>query len=353
MSFKGTDKSSALELTLAIESGGGQANAGTSEDHTSYEAQGEAALMPGLIETLAEMVWHSNFPEAEISIERDVIGEEITMVRESPSDYITDLLASALWPNHPLGAPILGTSESVDKITRSDLQKFAEEYHFSTDMLVATAGPMPIAEIESYLAPLLPKSFKQEKKPQPYQSSPSVNVHLEESTDQLQFAIGWHTPGRDSPKRYPLRLLSLILGESSSSRLFVKLREELGLCYQISSELSLFAETGALQVISGLDPSAEAEARKIIDRETADLAKYGPTDEELTRAKRLAISQMKLASESTAAHAAWAGESLLFYQQVTNPSSVREQLLAVTAEQIRGIAQQIFSSPPGVAKISA
>ena len=112
MAFKGTTTRTAKELTLAIESGGGQANACTSEDFTVYEAQGEAGLMPTLIEVLCDMVWNSTFPEQEIELERDVIGEEITMIRETPSDHINDLLAAATWPDHPLGQSISGSLRS-------------------------------------------------------------------------------------------------------------------------------------------------------------------------------------------------------------------------------------------------
>ncbi|MEK6230774.1 MAG: insulinase family protein, partial [Luteolibacter sp.] len=153
MAFKGTKTRSAKELTLAIESGGGQANACTSEDHTIYEAQGEAELMPVLIEVLADMVWHSTFPENEIDLERDVIGEEITMIRENPSDHINDLLASALWPEHPLGQSISGSLESIEKITRSGLKNFTKHHHFRKDLVIATAGPMPADKILETLLP--------------------------------------------------------------------------------------------------------------------------------------------------------------------------------------------------------
>lgn len=353
MAFKGTATRSAKELTLAIESGGGQANACTSEDHTVYEAQGEAELMPTLIEVLADMVWHSTFPEHEIDLERDVIGEEITMIRESPSDHIGDLLAAALWPSHPLGQSISGSLESIEKITRSALKNFAKEHHFRNDIVIATAGPMSVEEILKTLLPLLPKKFRKPPSRLGYTPSSSRDIVENRPTDQLQLAIAWHTPGRHAEERHALRLLSLILGESSSSRLFTELREERGLCYQIGSETSLFQETGALQILAGLDPDSREESLETIFRETEDLAAHGPRPGELERAKRLAIAQSKLAFESTAAHAAWAGEGLLFFNHIPSPQEARENLLAVTDEQIQAIARRIFSQPPATAEIRA
>ena len=353
MAFKGTATRSAKELTLAIESGGGQANACTSEDHTVYEAQGEAELMPVLIEVLADMVWHSTFPEHEIALERDVIGEEITMIRESPSDHIGDLLAMATWPRHPLGQSISGSLESIEKITRSALKNFAKEHHFRSDIVIATAGPMSAEEILATLLPLLPKKFRKPPLRLGYTPSPSREIIENRPTDQLQLALAWHTPGRHAEERHALRLLSLILGESSSSRLFTELREERGLCYQIGSETSLFHETGALQILAGLDPDSREESLETIFRETEDLAANGPRPGELERAKRLAIAQSKLAFESTAAHAAWAGEGLLFFNHIPSPQEARENLLAVTDEQIQAIAQRIFSQAPATAEIRA
>lgn len=353
MAFKGTETRSAKELTLAIESGGGQANACTSEDHTVYEAQGEAELMPALIETLADMVWHSVFPDHEIELERDVIGEEITMIRESPSDHINDLLAAALWPGHPLGQAISGSLESIAEITRASLRDFVRLHHFRSDIVIATAGPMEAEEILVTLLPLLPKSFTQPPLALGFTPAPGKPITDTRSTDQLQLAIAWHTPGRHAPERHALRLLSLILGESSSSRLFTELREERGLCYQIGSETCLFHETGALQITAGLDPDSRAESLETIFRETADLAANGPRPGELERAKRLAVAQSKLAFESTAAHAAWAGEGLMFYNRIPTAQEARENLLNVTGDQIQAIAQNIFSQVPATAEIRA
>lgn len=353
MAFKGTKTRSAKELTLAIESGGGQANACTSEDYTVYEAQGEADLMPVLIDVLTDMVWHSVFPENEIELERDVICEEITMIRETPSDHINDLLAAALWPEHPLGQSISGSLESIKAIDRACLQNFANEHHFRKDIVIATAGPMSAEAILAILQPLLPKEFRTPTQRSKATLSPCREIIERRPTDQLQLALAWHTPGRLAPERHALRLLSLILGESSSSRLFTELREERGLCYQVGSEVSLFEETGALQIIAGLDPESREESLKTLFKETTDLADNGPRPGELERAKRLAIAQSKLGFESTSAHCSWVGEGLLFFGHIPSPAEARENLLQVTDLQVQAIAKKIFAQKPAMAEIKA
>jgi predicted Zn-dependent peptidase len=353
MAFKGTKTRSAKELTLAIESGGGQANACTSEDYTVYEAQGEAELMPVLINVLTDMVWHSTFPKNEICLERDVIGEEITMIRETPSDHINDLLAAATWPEHPLGQSISGSLKSIAKIDRACLLDFATTHHFRDDIVIATAGPMPVDAILKILLPLLPKEFKPPTPRSKQTLSPCREIIERRHTDQLQLALAWHTPGRQAPERHALRLLSLILGESSSSRLFTELREERGLCYQVGSEVSLFEETGALQILAGLDPESRKESLETILKETTDLAQNGPRAGELERAKRLAIAQSKLGFESTSAHCSWVGEGLLFFGHIPSPQQARENLLQVTDQQVQAIAKKIFAQKPAMAEIRA
>ncbi len=351
MVFKGTERRTAKELTLAIESSGGQANACTTEDYTVYEAQGEAELMPVLVDVLSDMVWHSVFPEQEIGLERDVIGEEIVMIRESPAEHIQDLLAEATWPGHPLGQSISGSLKSIKGIGRETLFAFAERHHFRRDVVIATAGPMGVEEVVEMLMGKLPGRTVEAPGRLRYEGGGVREVSEKRATDQLQLALAWQTPGRFAEERHALRLLSMILGESSSSRLFTKLREERGLCYQIGSETSLFEETGALQVTAGLDPESRDESLEMILAEVADLAARGPQAGELERAKRLAVVQSKFGFESTAAHAAWAGEGLLFLGRIPSPQEVRESILGVTEEQVRAIAAEIFSCQPARAEI--
>lgn len=345
MVFKGTATRSARELSLTIESAGGQLNACTTEDHTVYEGRGEADLLPVLVDVLADMVWHAAFPAAEITLEREVIGEEITMYRENPADHIGDLISAALWSGHPLGHPISGTPESIVSINRGRLVAFRDRHHFRDDLVIAAAGPFGLAELRRLLEPRLPAAFHPAVGRLGFDQATTPPTSLTESreTDQLQLALAWHTPGRHHPGRHALRLLSLMLGEAASSRLFLELREERGLCYHISSDVTLFEDTGAFEISAGLDPAARDEALACVFRELDDLAARGPRPGELDRAKRLAIAHSKLAFESTAAHAAWAGECLLDFGAILSPVAWRQQVLAVTDTEIRDAAARIFS----------
>ncbi len=348
MVFKGTARRSARELSLTIENAGGQLNACTTEDHTVYEGRAEADQLPILADVLADMVWHATFPEPEIALEREVIGEEIVMYRENPSDHIGDLISAALWGAHPLGHPISGTPESILAIDRQTLLAFRDCHHFRDDLVIAAAGPFTLAEVRAVLAPLLPENFHPGRQPLLFSrtTAPPLRLTDDRDTDQLQLALAWHTPGRHHPLRHALRLLSLMLGESASSRLFLELREERGLCYHIASDVTLFEETGAFEISAGLDPESRDEALACIFRELADLIANGPRPGELDRAKRLASSHSKFAFEATASHAAWAADGLLDFQEIPTLQTWRTQLAAVTDATIREAAALVFQDQP-------
>jgi predicted Zn-dependent peptidase len=354
MVFKGTARRSARELSFDIENAGGQINACTSEDQTVYEGRGEAELLPVLADVLGDMVWNATFPETEIQLEREVIGEEITMYRESPADHIGDLISKAMWGEHPLGNPISGSLDSIAQISRESLLEFRKGHHFRGDLVISAAGPFSADEVMRVIAPHLPNTFHPGQTPLPFDRSQAATRELTEKreTDQLQLSLAWHTPGRQADSRHALRLLSLMLGETASSRLFLELREERGLCYQISSDVTLFHETGAFEINAGLDPEAREEAIACIEREIHDLVTKGPHPGELERAKRLAIAQSKLAFESTAAHAAWAGEGVLDFGRIPSRDEWRDRLLAVTDSDIKAVALRIFKDQkPAIAEI--
>ena len=354
MVFKGTHTRSARDLTFEIENVGGQINACTSEDQTTYEGRADADQLATLASVICDMVWNASFPDAEIELEREVIREEITLYRESPSDHIGDLISKALWGEHPLGSPISGNAKSISRITRQHLVDFTAQHHFRKDMVIAAAGPFALDEIHALVRPLMPKNFHDGCRPTPFDRHSSTMNIVNESrdTDQLQLALAWHTPGRHSPQRHALRLLSLMLGESASSRLFLELREKRGLCYQIASDVTFLDETGAFEIHAGLAPEGRNEALDCIHAQIDDLSTRGPADEELERAKRLAISQNKQALESTAAHATWAGECLLEFGRIPHPLEWRDQMLAVTRDDIQSAATLIFSGQtPAMAEI--
>jgi len=280
MVFKGTERRDARAISFEIEGQGGSLNASTSEEHTCYEAYAEAELLPLLADITTDLVWHPTFPASEFELEREVIREEILHYRDSPSDHVTDMLARALWHPHRLGHPISGTPESLDLIERRHLLDHAAAAHHRRGMVVGVAGPVGPEEARQLVEPLLPVGTPAPPPaPDPFAPDPTAAPrHLRESRDtgQLHLALGFPTPGRHDPDRFALRLLSLIIGENSSSRLFQELRERRGLCYHVASDVSLFEETGALEITLALEPEQRSLALETIRRELDDLMENGP-----------------------------------------------------------------------------
>ena len=344
MVFKGTARRDARAISMETEDVGASLNACTTEDGVTYEARGDADTLPLLADMVADLVWHAEFPDAEIALEREVIGEEIVMYRESPSDHIGDLISSALWSPHPLGEPVAGSEESIARIDRAALLDFRDRHHFRKDVVIAVAGPFQPGQVAALVLPLLPDARGIPGSPAFDPADLAAPLHLTDrrETEQLQLALACRTPGRRDPRRHALRLLGMILGESASSRLFQELREKRGLCYQISCDVNLFAEAGSLEIHAGLAPDAREESLDCIRRELDDLRAHGPRPDELARAKRLAISQTKMAMESTASHASWIGDCLLQYDRLVTPEEVRAEWEQVEVGDIQEIAAVVL-----------
>jgi predicted Zn-dependent peptidase len=351
MVFKGTQRRDARAISLDAEDAGGSLNACTTEDQVVYEARGDADSLPLLADITADIVWNATFPTREIPLEREVIAEEIVMYRESPGDHIGDLISAALWSPHPLGESVSGSEESIARIKKAELAAFRDLHHFRCDTVISVAGPFSPQAVAEILTAHLPAS-REAVGPTLVGTLPKPGHVIDErDTDQLQLALAWRTPGRTDQRRHALRLLSMILGESAGSRLFQELREKRGLCYHVSCDASFFAEAGSFEIHSGLAPKGRAEALGCIEREIEDLAKNGPRPEELARAKRLAASQMKMAMESTAAHASWAGDSMLQYGVIITPAEALATWQAVTAEEVREVAAAFLTGDRAMAEI--
>ncbi|MGE9270963.1 MAG: M16 family metallopeptidase [Verrucomicrobiales bacterium] len=342
MIFKGTERRDAKAISTDVENTGASLDAFTSEDQTVYEARGDAETLPLLIDVLCDIVWHSTFQAHEIELEREVIAEEIVMYRETPSEHISDLLSAALWGDHPLGQPISGSLQSIQNIQQRDLIAFTERHYRREDVVIAVAGPHQLGEIVQLLESRLPTATPPVHPPR-FEPIAGRNRSVLETRDtqQLQLALAYRSYPRTDPKRHALNLLAMILGEGASSRLFMRLREERGLCYQVSCHTSLMTDTGSLEIHAGLDPSSRQEALDCIQAEIDDLIAHGPDVEELARAKRLYASQSRAGMESTAAHASWAGDCLMVRDHILSPSQSLASILQVTAHEIQETAREV------------
>lgn len=339
--FKGTRRRSARQITESVEGIGGYLNAFTTEDHTCYYAKGAAGHFGTLCDVLADMYLHSQFPPPEIEREREVIREEILMYRDQPAQHSQELLTQTLWPEHPLGRPLTGTVETISAFKREQLRAFQRQHYVGRNTIVTVAGCVPHDRIVGVLQPLLRKlpdgrtpRFQRAR----LQDGSQQVALVSQETEQTHLAMGFHTFGRRDERRFALKLLSVILGENMSSRLFQKLREQRGYCYSVHTSMATLEDAGAISIYAGLDPAKLKKAIGLILKELETICRKQPSRSELRKAQDYTIGQTSMGLESTTNQMMWMGESLLGYRKVLNPAEIEVRIEAVTPEDVQRVA---------------
>jgi predicted Zn-dependent peptidase len=343
--FKGTRRRSAREISESVEGIGGYINAFTTEEVTCFHARAHHRRFPDLLDVLCDMFIESLFSPADISRERGVIKEEIAMYRDQPQQLVHELLHEALWPNQPLGRPLTGTEQSLDRIRRPEMLSFLGANYVAANTLLVVAGPLPHREVCRAFSPYT-RRFRKAKKPafvpaSNEQHAPVLQLHTK-ATEQAQLALGIRACSRHDERRHGLRVLNAILGESMSSRLFQLLREDKGLAYSVYSSWAFMEDTGALTVAAGLDTEDVEKSLRLIVRELRRMADERPGGAELRRARDYLIGQMELNLEGTENQMNWIGETLLGYGRIVPPAQTRDRLAAVTAAEVRTAARDFF-----------
>ncbi|PTX97597.1 peptidase M16 [Verrucomicrobia bacterium LW23] len=342
--FKGTGKRNALEISEAIEGVGGRLNAFTAEEMTCYYARASAKHLPLVLDVLTDMLLNATFPAHEIERERGVITEEIKMYEDHPEQVAMERLSGLLWPNHPLGRSLCGTVRTVSSLSQADFTAFRDRHYHAGNLWITAAGNTSLREVKELLTPLLQRIPQGEVSPYKpatsRQTAPRISV-VNKPIEQTHVAMALRSVSRHDPHKFALRLLSVILGENMSSRLFQTIREEHGLAYSVDSSVSYLHDSGTLSINVGLDCDKLPKALDLIFRALKELSLNPPSARELVRAKEYTVGQTQLSLESTVNQMMWMGDHALGHGRVLDPSKVLGQIEAVTAEEIRAIAEAI------------
>jgi predicted Zn-dependent peptidase len=267
------------------------------------------------------------------------------MYRDQPHQLVHDLLHETLWPDHPLGRPLTGTEKTLDNMQRGALLDFFHANYTAPNTVLVVTGPMRHAEVLRRFKKFARK-FRAGKKPtfipaDVQQSVPAIHLHTK-PTEQTQLALGIRACSRHDERRFALRVLNAILGESMSSRLFQVLREDKGLAYSVYSSWAFMDDTGAITISAGLDHRDVEKSLRIITREFRSLAEGPVSGNELRRARDFIIGQLELSLEGTENQMNWVGESLLAYGKIIPPANMKERLLGVTPAAVRSAAREFF-----------
>lgn len=352
MMFKGTKNRTAKQIAEDVDKIGGVFNAFTGKEATCYYIKTLSSNICRGAEILLDMLTGSKFDQEEMDRERQVICEEIKMVKDTPDDDVYDTISELVAGGNPLGRSILGTPESLAGIDRSRLVDYRDQMYARDSIVVAVAGNFDEEAIEAIfedrLTSLRDKKPKKEIQLKPYQQSFNVKVR-----DIEQTHICLATPGiaLDDPRYYAFVLLNSIFGGSMSSRLFQNIREQKGLAYSVCS-MNLFSSYwGFFSIYAGVSPEKAEEALDAIHYELDTLRENGVTEEELAMAKEQMKSSYIFGLESVNSRMFSIGKNKLLLDRVYAEEEVLSSFDRVTREDIREVAEMIgdYSSYCGAA----
>jgi predicted Zn-dependent peptidase len=341
MMFKGTTKRTAREISEAVEGVGGYLNAFTAEEMTCYYARASATHLRSVVEVLTDMLLRPTFPAVEIERERGVIQEEIRMYEDQPGQVAQEAVTALMWPGNALSRPLAGTSDNIQRMKRRDLVNYRRKFYHSGNLCITVAGKTDLSEVRELVKPLL-RQFPAGTRT-PYtpvsgrQTAPRFQL-IRKPIEQTQFVIGLRGVSLHDPRRFAFRLMSVILGENMSSRLFQTVREQHGLAYSISTGVNYYQETGSFFVNAGVENSKTEQAIRLTLQTIRKLARRAPSAKELRRAKEYTFGQIHLSLESTDNQMMWLGENLVGHDRVLNPEKMIRQIEAVTPEEVRAAA---------------
>jgi predicted Zn-dependent peptidase len=302
MVFKGTPTRSAKELALALEVLGGSLDVYTSREHTSYQAKVLDEHLSQAADVLADLIFRPTLRGADLALEKKVVLEEINTVDDTPDDLVFELHNAQMWGNHPYGYQILGTRETVGALGTSDLKALHSRAYHPEQIVVAAAGNVEHDDLletlqttgwtdipRGGLAPLT--------SPAPIVQTPTA-VHFERETAQTHIVIGSEAFAHGDPRRYAMSMIGMLFGGGMSSRLFQRIREELGLAYSVYSFQSFHEDAGMHGVYVGTTPDSARAAVDAINAEMEKLSQEGLSEDDITAGKSQLKGQITLSLES-------------------------------------------------------
>ena len=279
--FKSTPTRTAVDIAQAMDAVGGELNAFTAKEHTCYYAHVLDTDLELAVDLVADVVLNGQCAADDVELERDVVLEEIALRDDDPEDALGDIFLTALFGDHPVGRPVIGSAKSVSAMTRAQLHSFHVRRYTPERMVVAVAGNIEhdrvVALARQHFGPRLVRGRHPVA---PRKGSGRVNgipelMLVNRDAEQTHMSLGVRTPGRGWEHRWALSVLNTALGGGLSSRLFQEVRESRGLAYSIYSALDIFADSGALSVYAACQPERFAEVMKVTSDVLASVARDG------------------------------------------------------------------------------
>ena len=344
--FKGTESRSAEDIARAVDSVGGQMDAFTTKEHTCFYVTVLDDHLPLAADLLSDILLHPRFDAGDIEREKTVVLQEFGMVEDTPDDVIHDLFAERIWPQHPLGRPILGDRKIVQGLDRDTVLRYFRTEYCPERITIAAAGHVRHEQLVDLLGSRF-LDFHQACAARTVEPPVLTTILdlIERPLEQVHLVFGGPGLEQDSPERYAMSLLNTVFGGSMSSRLFQVVREREGLVYSIHSGNAAFRDGGLFYVYAGTEPT---HFRRVVDltlRELRALRDDGVTAEELRRAKDHIKGNLMLSLESTGSRMTRIAKQELYFRRSFTFDQILAEIERVTVADVRSLAARLFGGP--------
>lgn len=350
MVFKGTQKRSAKDFAQQMDAVGGNLNAFTGKDCTCFYAKVIDEDLDLAVDILADLTRNGVFDPVELEKERGVILEEIAMVEDTPEDLVHELLAEAQFESGPLGRTILGPDEQIKQYSRQTLLDYRHTHYVPENTVIAVSGHYDEEKLKQIIEKYFGDWEKRSFTPLPFeQAFYNKQLFYEKDTEQVQICFGYEGASSGSDDSYAMAVLNNVVGGGMSSRLFQKIREDMGMAYSVYSYPISYQYTGVFNVYAGTSPENVLAVMKEIVAEMNKLAKNGITQEEFEHGKSQLKGSFLLGLESVSGRMQGLGRSQLLLGSVKEIDETLEAIEAVTIDQVNQLCKSRFSVVPALA----
>jgi len=356
--FKGTKRRDALTIASALDEVGGELNAFTAKEYTCYYARVLDADLPIAVDVVCDMVTSSVLASKEVDNERGVILEEIAMHDDDPGDSVHDTFADLVWPDDPLGRPVLGSVDSIGAMTRSSIAGYYRRRYRTDHLVITAAGNVDhgrlVRLVKKAFADVAVDDSRRPAAPRSQGAAPAFAVGTAvraRPTEQANIVCGVPGLSRHDDRRFALGVLNAALGGGMSSRLFQEIREIRGLAYSVYSFATHYADTGMFGVYAGCHPDRARQVVELCREQLALAAANGLTTDELARGKGQMRGGLVLGLEDTGSRMSRLGKAELVYGELLTVEEVLASIDAVSLDDVQAIASEVFTRPDSLAVV--
>ena len=346
--FKRTRRRSTVEIAREIDRLGGDVDAFTTKEYTGFYVHTLDSRFDEALDLLGDVVLSPDFDASDVEMERGVILEEIGEANDNPDDLVHEMFVRSFWRNHPLGAPILGTVETVKSLTLTDLYRYYRERYAPGNLIVSVAGHVSAKNVANSIEKLFRRRAARSGRRPAASARPRAHQHLQlksrRGLEQVHVCLGVEAPPQASERRFAVHLLDIILGGGMSSRLFQQVREKRGLAYSIASSLNSYRLGGYEAVYAACAPKNLARLLEVTLRELKRLKQSGVLPRELAWAKENLKGNLILALESTVSRASTQARHEYYFGRSISAEESIKRVEAVTADELGEQAERLFNS---------